>query len=145
MFVFATSKWEKRQAAVYRFEADRKADRIIDFPIKAPSGKEAAKIARAMPRVKHHYQSAIKSCEEITFEEFQALIAKNALDPYLHCHCIQEQRRYPEIKSRVILGKRTKAKHHDKDRIRFRRKKEKSALQCIDFVDDLFLDEAYDF
>lgn len=31
MFVFATTKWEEHQAAVYNFEVDRTADRIIEF------------------------------------------------------------------------------------------------------------------
>lgn len=31
MFVFATTKWEEHQAAVYNFEVDRTADRIIKF------------------------------------------------------------------------------------------------------------------
>ena len=45
----------------------------VAFPIEAIDGKNAANIARFLPRVKHDYEDAILSCERITFEEFQRL------------------------------------------------------------------------
>lgn len=63
----------------------------IDFPIRATNGKEAAEIARMLPRVKHHHKDAILACVEITEEEFETLKEKNKYDPYLRCVNPQEQ------------------------------------------------------
>ena len=70
---------------------------IKSFPIQAPNGKEAAKIARSLPRVKHHHKDAIISVEEITLTDYYLLVQKNNNDPYFSCQCVQDQRRYEEI------------------------------------------------
>ncbi len=67
------------------------------FAIKANSGKEAAAIARQMPRVKHHHADAIRFVSEIDTETFNQIIAQNNDDPYFHCDSIQEQRRKCEL------------------------------------------------
>ena len=56
----------------------------IDFAIMAASGKEAAKKARELPRVKRHQKYAIDSVVEISLEEFNVLKEENENDPYLH-------------------------------------------------------------
>lgn len=66
------------------------------FAIKAESGKEAAKIVRDLPRVKHHHKDAIISVTEISFAEYCALINNNNSDPYFKCSCVQDQRKYQE-------------------------------------------------
>lgn len=64
------------------------------FPIKAENGKEAAKIVRDIPRVKHHHKDAIRSVVEISEAEFLRIIEQNHGDPYFKCKNIQEQRIY---------------------------------------------------
>lgn len=63
----------------------------IDFPVNADSGKEAAEIARSIPRVKHDHKDAILNCVEIDFEEYQIIQKINNNDPYLKCKNPQEQ------------------------------------------------------
>ena len=70
---------------------------IKDFPVKANDGKEAAKIARELPRVKHHHKDAIRSVVEISFEEYWSLVKANEADPYFSCENVQDQRSYEEI------------------------------------------------
>jgi len=65
---------------------------LRSFPIRANSKKEAASIARNMPRVKHDHKDAIRNVEEIQRDEYLALIEKNNRDPYSSCRNIQEQR-----------------------------------------------------
>lgn len=63
----------------------------ISFPIISATGKDAAKIARYLPRVKHEHKDAILDCKEITYEEFLELKTINDNDPYLRCSNKQEQ------------------------------------------------------
>ena len=63
----------------------------IAFPVCANSKKEAAKIARDIPRVKHHHKDAILDVKEITYEEYEILLEHNRNDEYLLCHNIQQQ------------------------------------------------------
>ena len=43
---------------------------VIDFAVSAKSAKEAAGIARNIPRVKHHWKNAIEEVREVTPEEY---------------------------------------------------------------------------
>lgn len=70
---------------------------LKDFPVKAENGRDAAKIARRIPRVKHHHKDAIVRVIEITLEEYYALILANKNDPYFSCENVQDQRRYDEL------------------------------------------------
>jgi hypothetical protein len=63
----------------------------VPFPIIAESRKEAAKIARDMPRVKHDHKDAILNVIKIDEERYFELRETNNRDPYLHCTCIQDQ------------------------------------------------------
>lgn len=63
----------------------------ITFPIAATCGKEAAFIARYMPRVKHDLKYAIVDCVEVTYDEYMDLKEINSNNPYLQCKNIQEQ------------------------------------------------------
>ena len=63
----------------------------ISFPVKAQSGKEAARIARGLPRVKHDHKNAILNVCRIDQTRFVELMERNSQDPYLHCSCIQDQ------------------------------------------------------
>lgn len=83
-----------------------------------------------MPRVKHDYKQAILNCEEINYSEYKELQQRNANDPYLQCHSIQEQRRYPEVLGRVIKNEGKEKRHHNLSTISFRRRKEQERLMC---------------
>ena len=67
------------------------------FAIKAPSGKDAAALARAFPRVKHNHNDAIRSVKIIDDVRFSEIIEQNANDPYFTCANIQEQRAYCDL------------------------------------------------
>lgn len=64
----------------------------IDFPVTASSGKEAAEIARRIPRCKHHHKDCVLEVTKISYEEYICIYKDNNEDPYLKCGSIQEQR-----------------------------------------------------
>jgi hypothetical protein len=63
----------------------------VPFPVKAQSGKEAARIARQYPRVKHDHKYAILSVLKIDQNRFDELEENLKKDAYMHCSCIQDQ------------------------------------------------------
>lgn len=63
----------------------------ITFPIIASCGREAATIARHMPRVKHDLKYAIIDCFEVSYDEYLNLKEINSNNPYLQCKNVQEQ------------------------------------------------------
>ena len=64
----------------------------IDFPVRAESKTEAAKIVRSFPRVKHHHKDAILGCREASIKEYN----KNSL-----LSCLPPQQLHP---SELICG-----------------------------------------
>ena len=56
----------------------------IQFAIIAENGKEAAKIARQLPRVKHNHKDAILKVEKIDLKQFLEIKEINDSDQYLH-------------------------------------------------------------
>lgn len=64
---------------------------IISFPLMARSRKEAAKIARELPRVKHDHKDAVLNVLRIDKERYAELMEMNNYDQYLHCTCVQDQ------------------------------------------------------
>ena len=64
----------------------------IKFAVAAESGEEAARIARRIPRVKHHHKDAIIGCQKVSKEEFEEQRRINDIDPYLNVSSKQEQR-----------------------------------------------------
>lgn len=107
----------------------------ITFAVKAKNGKEASRIARGFARVKHHSKTAIKSCVEITHDEYLELLKKNSEDPYLKCSNIQEQRQIEGFESRIIkepenIGyKRNKSER--RSYIKYKLKKQKQAMEQL--------------
>lgn len=65
---------------------------LVTFGVVAESGKEAARIAKAIPRCKHHHKDCIREVTKISYEEFLEINATNNENPYLKCSSIQEQR-----------------------------------------------------
>ena len=64
----------------------------ITFPIRAESGKEAARIARMIPRVKHHHKDAIISCVRVDKNQYDQQVKTNLVDPYLLSKSKKEQK-----------------------------------------------------
>lgn len=62
--------------------------------IKAESGKEAARIARNIPRVKHDRKDAILDVQKIDFEAFETGRLNNHKIHYYTCENRQEQNEY---------------------------------------------------
>ena len=100
----------------------------ITFAVIASNGKEAAKKARQIARVKHNKKYAILSCKEIFKEEFDVINEKNRNDPYLKCKNVQEQRMIEGFESRVINEPEEiafkKSKKERKDLIKFKLRKQ---------------------
>lgn len=89
----------------------------IDFPIRAESRIEAAKVARYIPRVKHHHKDAILNCREVSFEEYKAVRETNKTDTYLLCHSSLEQKFLCDIEDRVIKETKNETQLNRNDRI----------------------------
>lgn len=62
-----------------------------DFAIRANSKKEAARIARYIPRVKHDYKYAILGVKEVSYEEYVFQSHINSEDPFLNAKNSREQ------------------------------------------------------
>ena len=74
----------------------------VTFAIAAEDGKEAARIGRFIPRVKHEYPMAIVNVVRISYEDYLELKENNSNNLYLQCSSKQEQNRLcPEIYSEV--------------------------------------------
>lgn len=89
---------------------------LITFPVIAENKKEAARIARSIPRCKHHHKDCIREVVEITYEEFIELEHKNNADPYLKCRCVQEQRNI-DLSDRVVAETEVLSCEHNKESI----------------------------
>lgn len=106
----------------------------ISFPVIANSRKEASKIGRDIPRVKHHNKKAIISCTEISYQAYLELRKLNAKDEYLRCKNIQQQRAIENFESRIVYDpqiKNTKRKSlEERDQIiNYKRKKNHEAIK----------------
>lgn len=95
----------------------------IDFPVRAESKSEAAKITRGFPRVKHHHKDAILGCREVSVEEYNAAREKNQADTYLSCHSSSEQRRFCDIEDRIVKEIKHEPQFNRNDKIAYLIKK----------------------
>ena len=115
----------------------------IKFAIVAEDGKEAAKIVRQFPRVKHNHKDAILNVNKIDFERYVEIIEINNNDPYLKCHSKQEQRLINNLEERLETDFHSQEVKYDKktrlDRITYKKKKikilEKLYLEGLDYAD----------
>ncbi len=62
-----------------------------DFAVQAQSAREAARIARQIPRVKHDMKMAIRNVVEVDRTEYDEQILRNMHDPFLLCSAKREQ------------------------------------------------------
>lgn len=99
----------------------------IDFPVKAESKTEAAKIARNFPRVKHHHKDAILDCREVSFEEYNTARVKNQAYTYLLCHSSSEQRLICDLEDRTIKETKSETQFNRNDKIVYLLKKRRIA------------------
>ena len=101
----------------------------ITFDLIAKNGKEAAKLVRYFPRVKHNHKDAILFVRYISFEEYLQINENNDKDPYLKCHSKREQKLIENFSKRLVLDMHNIKKTYDKnlrrERIAFKFKKEK--------------------
>ena len=80
----------------------------IQYAIKAVDGKEAAKIARQIPRVKHNHKDAILKVEKIDFKQYLEIKELNKNDPYLQCHSRHEQNKICDLADRLVIDEHNK-------------------------------------
>lgn len=106
----------------------------IDFPENADSGKEAAEIARSIPRVKHDHKDAILNCVEIDYEEYIILQKINDNDPYLKCKNPQEQAHILGFAERLEAEPRYQVSIEKTRRnvVEFKNKKQKQTLRSLE-------------
>lgn len=114
----------------------------VQFAVIAENGKEAAKIAREFPRVKHQHKDAILQVKEISYEEFLSIKEVNNNDMYLHCHSRQEQNSLCDMASRIVEDPHfVKPVKHDKnarrERVEYKRKKFK-AMTNINWMEEMY-------
>lgn len=84
------------------------------MPVEAENRKEAANIARWLPRVKHHHKDAIIDVVKIDKDEYDELVEINSNDPYLNCHSIQEQNMIEDLYERIEDDKSNSSKKKEK-------------------------------
>lgn len=74
---------------------------VKTFAVYAENGKEAAKIARKFPRVKHNQKDAILSVQKISKQEYRNLYKQNNSDLYFRCESIQDQKRLCSLTNQI--------------------------------------------
>ena len=76
----------------------------INFAVVASSKKEAARVAREIPRVKHHHKDAILEVRQISLNDFNRLNELNNEDPYLKIKSKYQQKPIKDlIDDRAVL------------------------------------------
>ena len=114
----------------------------IKFAVIANDGKEAAKLVRQFPRVKHNHKDAILSVKKIDREKYDKIVQMNNKDPYLQCHSRNEQNLIINLYERLEEDPHNKKAKYDKqarlDRIAYKMKKtkilEKFSLEDSEYV-----------
>ena len=81
----------------------------IWFPIIAEDGREAARIARDIPRVKHDHKDAILCVIKTDYDGFKSQVEANSKDLYLLCLSKHEQNEImPLIEHRLMADNHKK-------------------------------------
>ena len=99
----------------------------VKFAVIAEDGKEAAKMVRDFPRVKHNHKDAILNVNKIDYERFQEIVEMNRNDPYLKCHSRKEQKLIVNVAERMVADlhnvKQAFDKQARKDRVAYKLRK----------------------
>ena len=114
----------------------------VKFAVIAEDGKEAAKMVRDFPRVKHDHKDAILNVSKIDYERFQEIVEMNRNDPYLKCHSRKEQNLIVNLTERMVTDLHNVKQVFDKqarlDRVAYKIKKtkilEKFSWEDSDYV-----------
>ena len=114
----------------------------IKFAVIAKDGKEAAKMVRQFPRVKHNHKDAILSVNKIDYERYLEIVEMNNNDPYLKCHSRQEQNLIDNLEDRLEIDLHNQKVKYDKQarlqRVTYKIKKtkilEKFSWEDSDYV-----------
>lgn len=86
------------------------------FYVKAITKKEAAKVVREKPRVKHDHKDVIRDVKEINFEDYLEGIKANSEDMYFKCSNKQEQDFYKCVKLEEIYPEEKEKPNYKKKR-----------------------------
>lgn len=86
----------------------------IQFAIIAENGKEAARIGRNLPRVKHQHKDAVLNVIKISYEDYLELNEINNNDPYLKCKNKQQQNETCDLSNRMLIDEHNVVKPIDK-------------------------------
>lgn len=101
----------------------------IQFAIIAENGKEAAKIGRNLPRVKHQHKDAVLNVIKISYEDYLELKEININDPYLKCKNKQQQKKICDLTNRIEIDEHNIVKPINKskrkERVEYLLKKQK--------------------
>ncbi len=93
---------------------------LMDFYIKAESGKDAAAIVRQKPRVKHDWKDAIESVDEISEEEYLNGKSQMRENLYFVVTNSSEQRRVNAIDYEAVVSREVpEPRKRDKDSLYF--------------------------
>ena len=114
----------------------------VKFAVMALDGKEAAKMVRQFPRVKHDHKDAILNVNKIDYERYLDIFEINNNDPYLKCHSRQEQNLLVDLKDRLADDNHNQKVKYNKqnrlDRVAYKINKtkilEKFAWEDSDYV-----------
>ena len=114
----------------------------IKFAVIAKDGKEAAKMVRQFPRVKHDHKDAILNVNKIDYERYLEIVEMNNNDPYLKCHSRQEQNLIDNLEDRLEIDLHNQKVKYDKQarlqRVTYKIKKtkilEKFSWEDSDYV-----------
>lgn len=115
---------------------------LIKFAVIAEDGREAAKMVRRFPRVKHNHKDAILSVSKIDYERYLEVVEMNQNDLYLKCHSRREQKLIENLKERLEEDSHNQKVKHDKqarlDRVAYKIKKikilEKFSWEDLDYA-----------
>ena len=113
----------------------------ITFPIKAETGKDAARIARQIPRVKHHHWDAIIDCRKVAREEYEKQVRINNNDPYLQIKTKQEQKQIEDlIIGRMITDNHqrelaSQKKKSSKPNLKYQKRKYENDYEDFDYAE----------
>ena len=84
----------------------------IDFPVNAENGREAAAIARFIPRVKHDHKDAILNVRKVDHKDYLKQEELNHNNPYLLCRSRKEQNKIEGLKELLCVDNHNKSFKH---------------------------------
>ena len=115
----------------------------IKFQVCASSGKEAAKVVRQFPRVKHNHKDAILSVKKIDYKTYLEIESLNSQDLYLQCRSRSEQKKLVDLSDRLVEDAHSKRISYGKES---RTEKIKHKIRKYEIIEKyLYEGEDYDY